>query len=487
MRRIFCCCLWIVLALPGAALAASGGGQGSLGEVLPLWSVIPFVGILLSIAIWPLVNFHWWHHHFGKVSAAWALIFAIPFLIAYGGAAFHEILHIYLADFFPFIILLWGLYTVGGGIVVRGSLTGTPAVNTVILLIGTVLASWMGTTGASMVLIRPLLRANAGRKAKVHTVVFFIFLVSNIGGSLTPLGDPPLFLGFLHGVPFFWTLSLLPQMSLICVILLALFYVVDTVYYKREQAEVEVDEGEKEPLRVDGLYNLIFLGGIMGAVLMSGMWNPHVELNVLGVHVALQNLLRDLLIIVMGLLSLKFTPWSLREANEFDWFAIKEVGYIFAGIFMTIVPALAILKAGEHGALAFVIAATKSETSYFWITGILSSFLDNAPTYLTIFTSALGKLGLEEATIAQALRVTPEEWAGIVDPAKMEAFVRYLTAISVGAVFMGANTYIGNAPNFMVKSIAESSGVQMPSFFGYMLYSVVILVPLFVVVSFVFF
>ncbi|MDA0745803.1 MAG: sodium:proton antiporter [bacterium] len=490
MRRAFFFLVMVGLSFPTAVFAASeGGGHASLGEILPLWSVIPFAGILLSIAVFPLINGHWWHHNFGKVSAAWSVLFAIPFLIVYKGAAFHEILHIYLADYIPFIILLWGLFVAGGGIVIRGTLAGTPVVNTAILLLGTLLASWMGTTGASMILIRPLLRANATRKSKVHVVVFFIFLVSNIGGSLTPLGDPPLFLGFLHGVPFFWTMSLLPEMAMVSGILLALFFALDTMYYNRERTELEAAEVvEKEPLRIDGLYNLIFLGGIMGAVLMSGIWNPHIEVNILGVHVALQSICRDLLIVLMGVLSLKFTPWSLRKANEFDWFPIKEVGYLFAGIFMTIVPALAILKAGEHGALAFVIAATKGDASYFWITGILSSFLDNAPTYLTFFSSALGKLGLDEATIAQALRMSQDQWGTLgVDTAKLELFVGYLKAISVGAVFMGANTYIGNAPNFMVKSIAEAGGVKMPSFFGYMAYSGLILIPIFVLVTFVFF
>ncbi len=481
--------LLIAFGTPTDTFAAGGGGeQANLGEMLSLWSVIPFIGILLSIAVIPLVNSHWWHHNFGRVSAAWALIFAIPFLFAYRGDAFHEILHIYLADYFPFIILLWGLYTAAGGIVVRGSIAGTPVANTVMLFIGTVLASWMGTTGASMVLIRPILRANATRKSKVHVVVFFIFLVSNIGGSLTPLGDPPLFLGFLHGVPFFWTMALLPEMAAISLALLGIFFVVDTIYYKREQGQVPEGEAsaEKAPLGVDGLYNLIFLGGVMGAVLLSGFWNPHVELNVLGVHIALQSLVRDVLIIVMGLLSLKFTPWTLREANGFTWFPIKEVGYLFAGIFMTIVPALAILKAGEQGSLAFVIRAAKNEASYFWITGVLSSFLDNAPTYLTFFTSALGKLGLTEDTIRQALRMAPEAWGTLgADPAQIARFVAFLKAISLGAVFMGANTYIGNAPNFMVKSIAEENGVPMPSFFGYMLYSVLILVPLFIILTFV--
>ncbi len=490
MKRILLLVALVLLAVPATALAADahGGGHANLGTLLPLWSVIPFAGILLSIAVFPLVAPQLWHHHFGKISAAWALIFAIPFLFAYGGDALYEILHIYLADYFPFIILLWGLFTAAGGIVVRGTLAGTPAVNTLILLIGTILASWMGTTGAAMVLIRPLLRANAGRKSKVHVVVFFIFLVANIGGSLTPLGDPPLFLGFLHGVPFFWTLDLLPEMAAISIVLLILFFAIDSIYYGREREELEAAaSSEKEPIRIDGLYNLIFLGGIMGSVLMSGMWNPHIEFNVLGVHVALQSLLRDILIICMGLLSLKATPWSLRESNGFTWFPIQEVGYLFAGIFMTIVPALAILKAGEHGALAFVIAAASNEASYFWITGILSSFLDNAPTYLTFFTSALGKLGFEEATIREGLRLSAAQWAGAgIDPAKMAQFVSYLKAISIGAVFMGANTYIGNAPNFMVKAIAEENGIRMPSFFGYLKYSLLVLLPIFVLVSFLF-
>ena len=484
----------ISLALPSASLAATEGGHVPLGESLPLWSVIPFLGILLSIALFELFAPEFWHHHYGKVSAGWALLFAVPFLFAYEGVAFHEILHIYLADYFPFIILLWGLFTAAGGIVVRGSLAGTPVVNTMLLLIGTVLASWMGTTGASMVLIRPLLRANANRKSKVHVVVFFIFLVSNIGGALTPLGDPPLFLGFLHGVPFFWTLSLLPEMLVICGLLLVLFYILDSVMFKKEQTDFQEGASEeKVPLKIEGLNNLIFLAGIMGAVLLSGIWNPHKELNVLGVHVGVQNIARDLLIILMGMLSLKFTPWALREVNGFTWFPIKQVGYIFAGIFMTIVPALAILKAGENGSLAVVVRAAKNEASFFWITGILSSFLDNAPTYLTFFTSALGKLGLEEDTIRQALRLSADQWgnlkqAGVaVDPEKIALFEKYLKAISVGAVFMGANTYIGNAPNFMVKAIAEENEIKMPSFFGYMLYSLVILIPLFILTTFLFF
>ena len=460
-------------------------GHGVDGAKLPIWSIIPFIGILLSIAIFPLVfDSHFLVHHGGKMSLAWALIFAIPYLIAFRGEAFYDILHIYLIDYIPFIILLWGLFTVAGGILVRGTLRGTPIVNTLLLLIGTAIASWVGTTGASMLLIRPLIRANEYRKSKVHLIVFFIFLVSNIGGSLTPLGDPPLFLGFLHGVPFFWTTTaLFPHMLFISVILIVIFFIVDTFMFKREGGVVP-DDGTSEPIRVDGLFNLVFLLGIVAAVLMSGTFKWG-EVNILGVHVYWQNIARDVLIVVMGLLSLRFTPFSgeLRQSNEFSWEPIEEVAKVFAGIFITIIPALAILKAGENGALHGLIGAMKEPLHYFWITGILSSFLDNAPTYLTFFNTALGKLGL---TDAPDIVIVPQIISGqLAGPQHLE-FIKLLTAISVGAVFMGANTYIGNAPNFMVKAIAEQSGIRMPSFFGYMLWSIVILFPLFVIVTFVF-
>ena len=250
-------------------MAAEGAAHGGadLGSALPLWSIIPFAGILLSIALFPLVAPEFWHHHFPKVSAFWAIIFAVPFLFAYGGQGWYEIIHIYLIDYIPFIILLWGLFTASGGILVRGKLTGTPFVNTVFLLIGTILASWVGTTGAAMLLIRPVIRSNKERKTKLHIIIFFIFLVANIGGSLTPLGDPPLFLGFLHGVSFFWTLKLLPMMSFVSVILLVLFFLIDTILYNREKknpGEIAATDRveQKEPLKVLGLYNLIFLMGI---------------------------------------------------------------------------------------------------------------------------------------------------------------------------------------------------------------------------------
>lgn len=458
--------------------------HGVDGASLPLWSVIPFVGILLSIAIAPLVAEHFWHHHYGKVSLAWALIFGIPYLAAFSGDGFYDILHIYLLDYIPFIVLLWGLYTIAGGILVRGTLRGTPAVNTLILLIGTAIASWVGTTGASMLLIRPMIRANAYRQKKVHLIVFFIFLVSNIGGSLTPLGDPPLFLGFLHGVPFFWTMTLLPHMVVVSVLILFIFFCFDSLMFKREGGQVP-DDGTGEALRVDGAFNLIFLLGVMGAVLMSGMWKPNKDFNVFGVHLPLQNLAREVIIIFCGLLSLKFTPISgeLRQANGFTWFPIEEVGKLFAGIFITIIPALKILQAGADGVLSSLVAVVEQPVHYFWITGGLSSFLDNAPTYLTFFNTALGKLHMNEDMLPEILA---SGFDLSKDP-KYQTFVDYLAAISCGAVFMGANTYIGNAPNFMVKAIAESQDIRMPSFFGYMLWSGLILVPLFLIVTVLFF
>ncbi len=458
---------------------AHHGAGSDLGRHLPLWTVIPFAGILLSIALFPLLAPHFWHHHFPKISLLWAVLFAAPFLWVYQGEAVYEILHIYFLDYIPFIILLWGLFTISGGILIKGTLKGSPVVNLILILIGTALASWIGTTGAAMVMIRPLIRANQERKHKVHLIVFFIFLVANIGGSLTPLGDPPLFLGFLHGVSFFWTMSLFPEMVFASVLILILFFIIDTYYYRKEDIQPAEDLIEKEPIRIEGAFNFLFLLGVIAGVLFSGLAQLG-EINVFGIHIAIQSVIRDLWIIGMGLLSLKLTRFEIREGNGFNWFPILEVAYLFAGIFMTIIPALAILKAGEHGALAGLIKAVEEPTHYFWVTGSLSSFLDNAPTYLTFFNSALGKLGLTEMQIREAFM------AGTVNE-QFPEFIRLLTAISLGAVFMGANTYIGNAPNFMVKSIAEESGIPMPSFFGYIIkYSLPILIPIFVLVMLVF-
>ena len=372
---------------------------------------------------------------------------------------------------YPFIILLLALFTISGGVRLTGALVGTPIVNLAIILIGTFLASWMGTTGAAMLLIRPLINANKHRKNIVHIIVFFIFLVANIGGSLTPLGDPPLFLGFLKGVDFFWTTTAMFVPMLIMIIALSIiFYFLDSYYLKKEDIKVETPQ-EKLKLGIEGVFNLGLIVGVIGAVLISGFWKPHISFEVYsGVHLELQNLTRDILLLILTYISWTYTPQQIRKDNEYTWFPIIEVAKLFAGIFVTIIPAIAILKAGTNGALAGIINAVSSDNGpvnimYFWYTGVLSSFLDNAPTYLVFFNTAGG----DPITLMGELKNT-------------------LLAISAGAVFMGANTYIGNAPNFMVKSIAESSGVEMPSFFGYLFkWSIPFLVPLFIIVSWIFF
>jgi Na+/H+ antiporter NhaD/arsenite permease-like protein len=549
-------------------------------------------------------------------------VFAVPFLVSFGGHGFYEILHIVLLDYVPFIILLAALFTAAGGICLKGSLRGSPMVNTAILLIGTVLASWMGTTGAAMLLIRPILRANAWRKHRVHVVVFFIFLVANIGGSLTPLGDPPLFLGFLKGVEFFWTMKLLPVMAPVSVALLVIFFIVDTLMFRKEGEAP--DDGEKVPLKLEGKLNFVMVGCIVGAILFSTwlgnnkfvdaekskqardelpalvttMETAHADLRkvdaalklaepvsvdevkmierslhenvhyaehhghgendpktsaakarqkefeeltgedrfvpakllpfhadvrkhhlhtvmtvnqqradigyketmgvpVLGVTVPFTNLVRDGLLMLIAFISLRITPMyrvkkdehghevpaegeeetNVRAANGFTWEPILEVAKLFIAIFVCMIPALLILKAGVDGSLSSVILLVQNSVNdpkdmmYFWLTGILSSFLDNAPTYVVFFntaggdpTSLMGEGGMFNISVGSTL-----------------------LAISCGAVFMGANTYIGNAPNFMVKAIAEENGVKMPSFFGYMAWSAAILIPVFIVVSLFYF
>lgn len=461
--------LWpdVAAASEGAANAGPHLDGGALGLV---W-VAPFAGILLSIAIFPLIAPHFWHHNFGKISAFWGLAFLVPFTIREGGAlALFELLHTALLEYLPFIILLLALFTVAGGVRLTGSLRGTPLVNTGMLLIGTAIASWMGTTGAAMLLIRPVIRANDWRRNRVHIIVFFIFLVANIGGSLTPLGDPPLFLGFLKGVDFFWpTTNMLAPMVLLAGILLVLFFLLDSYFYRKEDHS-QAPQDEVEKLGLEGKVNILLLAGIVAAVLMSGVWQPHVEFEVFHVHVELQNLIRDLLLLALAGLSWVLTSPVSRKANGFTWFPIIEVAKLFAGIFVTIIPAIAILRAGTDGAMAAVVRSVSTEAGepvnamYFWATGILSSFLDNAPTYLVFFNTAGG----EAVELMGPLNQT-------------------LLAISAGAVFMGANTYIGNAPNFMVRAIAEERGIKMPSFFGFMGWSVLILVPLFGLVTLVFF
>jgi Na+/H+ antiporter NhaD/arsenite permease-like protein len=460
--------------VPACALAGEAPAH-ELGTVLPIWSAIPFAGILLSIALFPLLAPGFWHHHYPKVSAAWAAILLAPFLGVYGHDALHEVLHVAIIDYVPFIILLGALFTVGGGIYVRGTLRGSPGVNATLLAIGTALASWVGTTGAAMIFVRPLLRANRPRRHKAHTVVFFIFLVANIGGTLTPLGDPPLFLGFLHGVPFFWTLSLWREMLFVAGLVLGVYVLVDLYQWRREDAVVrEPLPGEPEPLGVEGWHNLLLLVGILGAVVLSGVWKPG-EVDILGVHQGIQNLVRDAVLVVVLLASWLTTSTDVRRQNEFSWEPIREVAILFAGIFVTIIPALAMLRAGEEGALASLVEAVRHPVHFFWACGTLSSFLDNAPTYLTFFSTAIGRLHPGMPEREAVLHLIEENHA-------------FLQAIATGAVFMGANTYIGNAPNFMVKSIAEEAGIRMPSFFGYILrYSLPVLIPIFALAGWVFF
>ncbi|MBD9393923.1 sodium:proton antiporter [Acidovorax sp. ACV01] len=451
-------------------MAVAADIDGSTLSVL--WGV-PFAGILLSIALMPLMAPIFWHHHFGKVAAAWGLVFLVPFAITFGaGVAGASLVHALVAEYVPFVILLTALFTVAGGIFIRGNLHGSPGLNTAILAIGAVLASLMGTTGASMLLIRPLIRANDNRRHTAHVVVFFIFIVSNAGGSLTPLGDPPLFLGFLKGVDFFWTVGhIFPETLFLVGALLAIFFALDSWYYHRREEVLKADPTPDTPaIGFDGKVNFALLGAVVALVLVSGFWKSPMVFDLAGTEVGLPGIVRDAGLVIVTFLSLWLTPGKVHEDNQFGWGPMQEVAKLFAGIFLTIIPVIAMLKAGASGPFGAIIAAvTRPDGSpdpamYFWATGILSSFLDNAPTYLVFFNTAGG----DAATLMTTLAPT-------------------LAAISAGAVFMGANTYIGNAPNMMVKAIAEDRGVKMPSFFGYMLWSGGILVPLFVVMTFLWF
>jgi Na+/H+ antiporter NhaD/arsenite permease-like protein len=461
-------CLGALFMVPGVATAADVSGT----ELSPLWGV-PFAGILLSIALLPLMAPQFWHHHFGKVTAAWSLAFLLPFAAGFGlELASASLVHALLAEYIPFIVLITALFTVSGGIYIRGNLHGSPGLNTSILAIGAVLASFMGTTGASMLMIRPLIRANDNRKHVAHVIVFFIFIVANAGGALTPLGDPPLFLGFLKGVDFFWTVkTILPETLFLVGALLLIFFTLDFwFYHKREELLPADPTPDSRQIGFDGKLNFVLLAAVVGLVLMSGFWKSSVVFDIAGTEVALPSVLRDVGLLAVTIFSLKLTPAQVHVDNQFSWGPIQEVAKLFAGIFLTIIPVIAMLKAGVNGPFGPVVSAvTNTDGSpdvvmYFWITGLLSSFLDNAPTYLVFFNTAGG------------------------DPAVlMTSMATTLAAISAGAVFMGANSYIGNAPNLMVKAIAEERGIKMPSFFGYMAWSVCILIPLFVVMTLIWF
>ncbi|GGZ78312.1 sodium:proton antiporter [Ignatzschineria indica] len=459
--------------LPGIALA---GGELSFDgpSLSPLWS-IPFIGIILSIAVLPLFAPKLWDHHYGKIVFGWTLLFFIPLLVTYDMSITANIFtHALVEEYIPFILLLLVLFAASGGIHISGNLVASPKFNVSILAIGTVLASVMGTTGAAMLLIRPILSANRNRKHRMHIPIFFIFLVANIGGGLTPLGDPPLFLGFLNGVDFFWTLQhMFFPVLIFSLILLGLFYLIDSYYFKKEKI---APSDEKTTVVIVGKQNFLIILGVLVGIIISGIWIPGISWEIFGVEVHLENVLRDLFFIFLTIVSLKITSDKVRKDNNFNWHPIIEVAKIFAGIFLTIVPVITILEAGKNGAFGSVVDITHTSDGepinviYFWVTTVLSAFLDNAPTYLVFFKMA-GAQAPEGVAAADFL---------------MNGIPATLLAISMGTVFTGPLTYIGNAPNFMVKSMAEQEGIKMPSFFGYFFIAIIVLVPIYILLNFIF-
>lgn len=444
------------------------------GAELGWYWAIPFAGLLGAIAVAPLVAPHWWHHHFGKVSAFFTFAFLIPFAVLFGWQlTLYEIVHSFLLEYFPFIVLLLALYVITAGVRLRGEIVGTPGANLGILTFGTIIASFMGTTGAAMLLIRILLDANKARRYKIHTFVFFILLVCNIGGSLTPIGDPPLFLGFLLGVHFFWPFQhMFLPFAIASSILLLIYYALDRYFYLKEGHRPTASKDRKTGARfaIDGWANLGLLLLTVLSVLASGLWKPDLPITIYYVPVELQDVLRSLVLLALAGTAYWITPKDRLKANSFSWFPIQEVAKLFIGLFLTIIPVLAILRAGHDGDFgAIVDLANRPDGShvpamYFWLTGGLSAFLDNAPTYLLFFSMAGGN--------AEAL---------------MSEQNNTLIAISAGAVFFGAMTYVGNAPNFMVRAIVEMAGVRMPSFFLYLLYAAILLIPIFALLTWLFF
>lgn len=456
-------------AAHSAAAHASGHDDHGpkLGTLLPKWSVAPFALLLGCIAVFPLVNPHWWEHNSNKgIVVALLALPTVGYLVSLGPAGVHGLEHA-LKEYVSFVVLLGALFVISGGVYVKGSLKGSPTLNTVFLAIGTTIASFVGTTGASMLLIRPLLRANQHRERVAHIVIFFIFTVSNCGGLLTPLGDPPLFLGFLKGVDFTWTIRLWPQWLVVNGILLATFFAWDSLVVAKEgPKQREAANEAKEPFGIEGAHNFAFLAAIVAIIYCAGQ-------NIGGIAPAGEPWpfgLQEGLMALVAILAYLTTSGRLREQNRFTFGPIIEVAVLFIGIFATMIPALAILNV-EGKSLGVT-----EPWQFFWAAGALSSFLDNAPTYVAFAVTAAGTFDVpDEGRFLQQFLQLGQEAAQI------------LAAISCGAVFMGANTYIGNGPNFMVKAIAEENNVRMPSFFGYMLYSVGILIPIFVAVTFIFF
>jgi Na+/H+ antiporter NhaD/arsenite permease-like protein len=460
-----------VILLIAATLLPSAAHAAALdGASLSLAWVLPFAGILLTIALGPLLFPRLWHRHYGTFAFVWAVLTLAPMAALHGAdTALALLVHALLGDYLGFIALLFALYVVAGGIMLTGTLRGAPLVNAAVLVFGTLIASIVGTTGAAMILIRPLLRANAARTHNVHVIVFFIFLVGNIGGALSPLGDPPLFIGFLNGVDFFWPAQHLWRSTVFAAAwVLVLFVAMDVWYYFADRRAAPVGEpaAPGEPLRLHGAVNLLFLALVIVAVVDSALWRPGIGFSLYGTTLPLQDLARDALVILAALASLWLTPRVQRAANGFTFEPILEVACLFAGIFVCAGPVQAMLDAGHDGPFGWLLTAvtrhdgTPHQVAYFWLTGILSAILDNAPTYLVFFKLAGGNAADLMTTLAPAL-----------------------AAISMGAVYMGALTYIGNAPNFMIYAIAAERGIKMPSFFGYMIWSIVVLVPLFVALT----
>lgn len=462
-----------VMAAEAATEAASGTAAVGLG-----WFCIPFAGLLLCVALFPLINPELWEKYQPAVVALWSVLFIIPFAMFFGaGEAAETVLECLVNDYLAFIVLLFGLFCVAGNITLEGDLAGSPRINILLLTIGTLLSSWIGTTGASMLMVRPVIKMNSWRKRKAHIMVFFIFLISNIGGCLTPIGDPPLLMGFSRGVPFFWSLIQLPVMLFNMVVLLFLFYWIDRKNYRKDIAEGRKPDISKPgtEIKLEGLHNLIFVAMIVAAVILSGTL-PSLPMfqdatgAVLGlpiykeVHLPYPTIIEIVIILTAAFLSFKTTNAEIRRKNHFTWGAIREVAILFVGIFITMQPALMLLKS-MGGSLHIT-----EPYQMFWVTGGLSSFLDNTPTYLVFLTTA-GAMELGSG-IVTALGTVP---------------VKLLMAISSGAVFMGANTYIGNAPNMMVKAISDENGIRMPSFFGYLAWSLRILIPVFLLDTVLFF
>lgn len=426
--------------------------------IIPLWASIPFVIMLLFIAIGPLFFHHWWEENKNKLIISLAL--GIPtaiYLIA--TELTHDLTHQMLFDYIPFIILLGSLFVITGGIQLKGDIEAKPAINTLFLAIGAILASFMGTTGAAMLLIRPVIKTNSERKFKVHTILFFIAIVANAGGMLTPLGDPPLFLLYLRGAPFEWFFHLTPEWAFVNGLLLIIYFIVDSLYYKKEPvSNIVKDKTNVIPLSLSGTYNFIFLVGIVISVAFLNQnyldiikTNPYF------------GFIREAAMLAFAGLSLLLTPRLLRSENKFTWTPIIEVAFLFLGIFITMVPALLWLR--ENASTLGI----ESAAMFYYATGGLSSFLDNAPTALAFHKLAVG--------------MTDPAAVGLVAGIPFEL----LRAISLGAVFFGAMTYIGNGPNFMVKAIAEENKILMPSFFGYMIkFSIIVLLPIYILTQIIF-